>query len=119
VEKMCKVLGVSRSGQDKWRKAKKKEKTGKSRREQLLERIKWHYTDSFKRYGSPKITYFLNLEGWKVSERLVGLIMRENGIRSVTSQKYKVTTTDSNHDNPIAPNILNQNFHTSAPNKVW
>ncbi|CAH1209163.1 IS3 family transposase ISCce4 [Paenibacillus plantiphilus] len=30
-----------------------------------------------------------------------------------------MTTTDSNHTNPIAPNILNQNFATTAPNKVW
>jgi putative transposase len=116
---MCKILGVSRSGQDKWRREKKNKNKGKSRRERLLKRIKWHYNDSNKRYGSPKITHLLKLEGWKVSKRLVGLIMRENDLRSIVSRKYKVVTTDSNHDHPIAPNILNQNFKTTAPNKIW
>jgi transposase InsO family protein len=116
---MCKILGVSRSGQDKWRREKKNKSKGESRKERLLKRITWHYNDSKKRYGSPKITHLLKREGWKVSERLVGLIMRENDLRSIVSRKYKVVTTDSNHDHPIAPNILNQNFKTTAPNKIW
>lgn len=84
-----------------------------------MERIKWYYTDSDEIYGSPKITQQLLKEGWKVSERTVGLIMRELGLRSCTAKKYKVQTTDSNHDLPIAPNLLNQNFSTTAPNQVW
>jgi putative transposase len=116
---MCKVLDVSRSGHDKWRKARQTKSKLTIRREQLLKRIKWHFKDSFQRYGSPKITHLLKQEGWRVSERLVGLIMQENGIRSIVSRKYKVVTTDSNHNNPIAPNVLNQNFSTSAPNKIW
>ncbi|TXK76078.1 IS3 family transposase [Paenibacillus sp. N3.4] len=116
---MCKVLGVSRSGHDKWRKSKKKKGVNKTRREQLLKRIQWHFKDSKERYGSPKITHQLKQEGWTVSERLVGLIMRKNALRSIVSRKYKVITTDSNHDNPIAPNVLNQNFNTTAPNKIW
>jgi putative transposase len=118
---MCSILGVSRSGQDKWRRERKNKRKGKSksRRERLLKQIKWHYNDSKERYGSPKITYLLREEGWKVSERLVGLLMRENGMRSIVSRKYKVVTTDSKHDLPIAPNILNQNFTTTAPNKIW
>lgn len=45
--------------------------------------------------------------------------MHENGLRSCVSKKFRVTTTDSNHDQPIAPNVLNQNFKTTAPNKIW
>ena len=45
--------------------------------------------------------------------------MKELQLRSCVSRKFKVQTTDSNHDFRIAPNILNQNFATSAPNKVW
>ncbi|MCM3750393.1 DDE-type integrase/transposase/recombinase, partial [Paenibacillus pasadenensis] len=54
-----------------------------------------------------------------VSERLVGKIMRENGLRSCVSRTFKVTTTDSKHALPIAPNVLNQDFSTTAPNQVW
>jgi putative transposase len=88
-------------------------------REQLIERIKWHFTDSDGIYGSPKITQLLRKEGWKVAERTVGLIMNELGLRSCTTKKYRVQTTDSKHDLPIAPNLLNQDFSTTAPNKVW
>ncbi|WP_155985632.1 IS3 family transposase [Paenibacillus gorillae] len=61
----------------------------------------------------------LRKEGWKVSERLVSKLMKENGLRSCVSKKFRVNTTDSSHDQPIAPNLLNQNFKTIAPNKVW
>lgn len=40
-------------------------------------------------------------------------------MRACVSKKFKVTTTDSNHNRPIAPNLLNQTFKTTAPNKVW
>lgn len=114
---MCKVLGVSRSGFYKWKMA--EPSTQELRKTELQERILFHYNDSEKRYGSPKITILLCLEGYKVTERTVGKYMRELGLRSCVSKKYKVVTTDSNHDLPIAPNILNQNFATSKPNKVW
>ena len=48
----------------------------------------------------------------------VGRLMRENGIKIIRTQKYKVTT-DSNHKFNIAPNILDQNFSADAPNQKW
>lgn len=116
---MCAVLKVSRSGYYKWTQTQKKENSFQKRRKVLLRRIKWVFHDVKGRYGSPKITEFLRSEGWIVSERLIGKLMRENGLRSCVSKKFRVTTTDSNHNQPIAPNLLNQNFHTNAPNKVW
>jgi putative transposase len=116
---MCKVLVVSRSGYYKWVEEKSKENSYQKRRKALLARIKEIFLDSHKRYGSPKITRQLRKESWTVSERLVGKIMREHGLRSCVSKKFRVTTTDSNHTLPIAPNLLNQNFKTTAPNKVW
>jgi putative transposase len=109
---------VSRSGYFKWRSAPKSH--SKVRKEELTERIRWHFFDTEERYGSPKITEMLIAEGWKVSERTVGLIMREHGLRSCVSKKYKVQTTDSNHDDPIAPNLLDQDFQsTTTPDQVW
>ena len=55
-------------------------------------------------YGSPRIYNELLKEGWVVSERTVSFIMREKGLRSCMSRKFRVTTTDSNHEWPIAPN---------------
>jgi putative transposase len=119
MEKMCKTLCVSRSGYYKWVQEKANENSYQKRRKALLARILWLFLDSQKRYGSPKITKLLQREGWIVSERLVGKLMKENGLRSCVSKKFRVTTTDSNHTQPIAPNVLNQNFTTTAPNKVW
>lgn len=110
-------MGVSRSGYYKWK------STGPSnqelRRLAVMERIVFHYHDSYQCYGAPKITYLLHNEDITVSERTVGLYMQELGIRSCVSHKYKVQTTDSNHDLPIAPNVLNQAFKTEKPNQVW
>jgi transposase InsO family protein len=115
--KMCKVFGVSRSGFFKWRNHKPSQQ--QQRKETVQERIKFHYYDSEKRYGSPKITKLLLKENFNITERTVGKYMKELGLRSCVSKKFKVVTTDSNHANPIALNILNQHFNVSEPNKVW
>jgi len=117
MEKMCTVLGVSRSGYFKWRSA--KPSMQELRKREIMERITYHFYDNSKRYGTPKITLLLHIEGYKVVERTVGLYMQELGLRSCVSKKYKVQTTDSNHDFPIAPNTLNQQFKTDKPNQVW
>lgn len=117
VEKMCKVLGVSRSGFYKWVNSPPSERA--KQREELTQRIQHHYEDSQGLYGSPKITHLLRREGCRVSEKTVGRLMKEHGLRSRTVRKFKVCTTDSNHDMPVAPNLLEQQFHTEAPNRVW
>ncbi len=111
------MLCVSRSGYFKWRAAGPSDR--QQRREKLTERIKWHFHDSDKRYGSPRIHQELKKEGWAVSERTVGIIMREQGLRSCMSRKFRVTTTDSKHDLPITPNELQQDFSTTKPNEKW
>lgn len=119
MEKMCSVLNVSRSGYYKWLQERGKENSYQKRRAALSARISWLFYDNTRRYGSPKITKLLRREGWTVSTRLVSQIMQENGLRACVSKKYRVTTTDSNHNEPVAPNLLNQRFQTTAPNKVW
>ncbi|BBI31889.1 transposase [Cohnella abietis] len=91
----------------------------KKRKAKLAERVKWHFYDSDESYGSPRIHGELVKEKWIVSERTVGLIMREEGLRSCMSRKFKVSTTDSNHDLPIAPNVLQQDFKATKPNEKW
>nr|WP_282943344.1 IS3 family transposase [Paenibacillus sp. RC67] len=117
VEKMCEVLEVSRSGFYKWLKAEPSNQT--KRKAAILERIQYHYDDSEKRYGSPKLTQMLLNEKVQVTERTVSNYMKELGLRSCVSRRFKVPTTDSKHDLPIARNILNQRFKVNQPNKVW
>lgn len=91
----------------------------KLRKAKVLKRIQYYFYDNEERYGSPKITEKLLEEGFTISERTVGIYMKELGLRSCVSRKFKVQTTDSNHDHPIAPNLLNQDFNVSEPGKVW
>lgn len=110
-------MAVSRSGYYKWKKAEPSELELHKRK--IQERILFHFHDSKMRYGAPKIKEMLHREGFTVTERTVGKYMKELDLRSIVSKKFKVVTTDSRHDLPIAPNILNQNFKTDQPNKVW
>ncbi|WP_460327714.1 IS3 family transposase, partial [Paenibacillus sp. YSY-4.3] len=117
LEKMCAVLQVSRSGYYRWKT--KKPSSQKLRKDAVMERIRYHFTDHNKRYGSPKITRLLHQEGHAVTERTVSVYMREMQLRSIVSKKYRVRTTDSNHSHPIEPNHLNQQFKVIKPNTVW
>jgi len=114
---MCDVLKVSRSGFYKWEHSAPSQQ--QKHKERIMERIRYHFEDNHRRYGSPKITKRLHAEGIVITGRTVSLYMREMGLRSCVSRKYKVQTTQSKHDFPIAPNILNQNFTFSQPGKAW
>lgn len=114
---MCRVMQVSRSSFYQWQKAVPSEQ--EQRKAKVLERITYYFHDSDGCYGSPKITRMLWKEGIQISERTVSLYMKELGLRACVSRKFKVQTTDSNHDLPIAPNVLDQKFSTAEPGKVW
>lgn len=90
---MCSILGVSRSGFYKWKDAEPSQQ--ELRKARLMERIRYHYYNSVRLYGAPKITTLLLAEGEKVTERTVGKYMNELGIRSRVSTKFKVQTTVS------------------------
>ena len=113
---MCKVLQVSKSGYYKW--------LGKvpSKRElrinALTIQIKNVYQESKGRYGSPRITKELNIQGIKASKVLVARLMQQQHLKSIVRKKYKVTT-DSSHKYPVVENILNREFITEEENKVW
>jgi transposase InsO family protein len=88
-------------------------------REKLTQRITNVFKDHKQRYGSPRIMDQVRKEGFYVTEKTVGRIMKKLGLRSCMVKKFRVTTTDSKHDLPISPNLLNQKFATAAPNQVW
>jgi transposase InsO family protein len=60
----------------------------------------------------------LKAAGYRIGRKRVARLMRENDIRPRTKRKFKVTT-DSRHDHPIAPNLLDRQFTVEAPNTVW
>ena len=69
-------------------------------------------------YGSPRIHRELRAKGYRVGKKRVERLMRENGIKGRQKRRFR-HTTDSNHAQPIAPNVLQRDFETSAPNEAW
>ena len=60
----------------------------------------------------------LKAAGYRIGRNRVARLMRENDIRAKAKRKFRVTT-DSRHDHPVAPNLLDRQFTVAAPNTVW
>ena len=114
---MCSVLKVSTSGYYAWLDRKPSARSLESDR--LKHKIERIYNDSKGRYGSPRICKELIAEGEQVSRQRVARMMRQEGLRSIINKKYRISTTDSKHNYPIAENLLKRNFTVAAPAKVW
>ena len=70
-------------------------------------------------YGSPRMHRALRRRGVACSRNTVAKYMREEGIRAKRKTKFRIATTDSDHDRTIAPNRVNQQFETKSINQVW
>ena len=116
VEKMCQVLNVSRSGYYRYTVGEISQRSIENLI--LLAAIKAIYKQSYRTYGSPRITDGLHDLGLSCSRPRVARLMRLNGIKAKTKKKYKVTTI-SDHSYPIAPNLLNQDFWTNSAHRIW
>jgi transposase InsO family protein len=116
IEKMCNVLKLSSSGYYKWK------NRPRSKRLLLKEKIKEQITSIYflskQRYGSPRITFELNSLGYRISQITVAKYMKELGLRSKLSKKFKVTT-NSKHNYLVVENVLNRNFIAEKPAQVW
>lgn len=70
-------------------------------------------------YGWPRIWRQLRAEGVHVGKQRVQRLMQQQGLRARGRKRFRVVTTDSRHDLPIAPNRLDRQFRVNAPNQVW
>ena len=113
---LCDVLEVSRSGYYAWT------KRGPSARTQddakLAAEVKAVHERSRGRYGSPRVHRALRRKGVRVGEKRVARLMRESGLRGRRKRPFR-KTTNSNHAEPIAPNVLERDFAPEAPNHSW
>lgn len=113
---MCKVLKVSTSGYYNWLKAKASKLWLYN--QELSELITTIFNDSYESYGAPRIKVVLESLGHYVSKPRVARLMRANNLFARRKRKF-INTTDSKHNYPLAPNILNRNFKTTRVNQVW
>ena len=115
----CKTLDVSRSGY--YASLGRTEPDRERENAALLVRIRAIHDKSDRTYGSPRVTEDLKAEGRVVNEKRVARLMRENEIASESVKKFKITTTDSNHNLPIAERLFETEHSDKvmAPNQVW
>ncbi len=113
VAQACRVLGVSRAGYYQRR------ARGVSAKDvQASVHVKAAFASSGKSYGSRRIRMALAHRGVPMGRFRVRRLMRENALRPVWKRKF-VSTTDSKHDYPVAPNLLNRQFDVAQPNRAW
>jgi transposase InsO family protein len=117
VRLMCSVLRVSRSAYYAWRDG--KTHAGGDSDAKLVVHIKAIHRRHKGRYGSPRITAELRDQGFVVNRKRVARVMREHGIAGVPRRVFRGTTTDSVHDEAVAPNRLERAFGTEAPNQAF
>jgi transposase InsO family protein len=87
--------------------------------QQLTAAIQATFKRSRGTYGAPRIYAELKESGMVCSLNRVARLMRKAGIQARKRRAYKVTTTNSKHDYPVAPNTLNRQFWAAAPNQRW
>ena len=114
---LCDVLGVSPAGYYAWRSRPESRRSAANR--DLVDDIRRVHRDTRGRYGSPRIHVELKAQGRGASRGRIERLMRRHGIRAIMARPRRVRTTDSRHDLPVAPNLLERNFIAFAPNQIW
>jgi len=120
VTRCCLVLKVSRSGYYDWRRRPVSER--RLANEKLAQQIRQVWQESRGTYGLPRIYEKLKGESICAGKNRVQKIMKINNIQGVGKKKFKVMTTDSNHDLPIASRVFKAENHeqqVTRPNQIW
>jgi putative transposase len=113
---LCRALRLSPSGFYAW--CKREPSTRSKKDEQLKVLIAASFDASRKTYGSPRLLEDLRDAGEHVGRNRVIRLMRVQGLRARARKRFK-STTMSNHDQPVAANVLDRKFEADAPNQRW
>ena len=113
---MCQVLGVARERV--LRMARRPESAHAQRDRQLQVLVRASFEASKHRYGSPRIHEDLLEQDARVSRKRVIRLMQEDGLKARARKRFKCTTM-SDHDQPVAANLLDRQFTADAPNRRW
>ncbi len=117
VSEVCELLQVARSGYYGWLEA---GPSGRARANQALgEKIQEVFSASRGTYGSPRVTAALRNRGEPCNHKRVERLMREAGLQGRRGKRRRVKTTQSEHEQPIAPNLLLGQGAPQQPDQVW
>jgi len=113
---LCRCLRVTRSGFYAWL---RRPLSARSQRDLVLRtKLRAFHAASHHRYGRPRLWKDLREDGEAVSEKRVRRLMREEGLQGKVPKRFK-QTTNSDHNDPIAANLLERDFTAAAPNQRW
>ena len=117
VSRLCRALGVSRSGYYAWKASPVSDRAIEDA--VLTETIRAVFVDSKETYGSPRVHAELQLEkGLRISEKRVARLMRQAGLVAVGGGKRRgLTRRDREH--PLAPDLVDRDFAVAAPDQLW
>jgi transposase InsO family protein len=116
VTMLCRCLRVTRSGFYAWQRRPESTHARDDRRLKVLVRVS--FEESQHRYGSPRVHEDLREQHEHVSRKRVVRLMQEDGLVARRRKRFKRTTM-SDHDQPVAANLLDRQFEADAPNQRW
>jgi putative transposase len=117
VERMCRVLGVGRSGYYAWQ---GRTPSVRSQNNQVMTtQIQAAFERSRKSYGSPRLYRDLRKQGLGCGRHRVARLMRQARLQARPKRRWRPTTTQRAPDRVAAPNRLGQDFTAEAPNQKW
>ena len=119
IPRLCATLNASASGYYDWCRRLTAPGPREIQNQALTEEIKAIHTQSRQTYGSPRVMMELRKKGARHGRNRIARIMQQEGLCGRQKGRYRLQTTDSNHDEPIAPNRLAQAPKPTAPNQIW
>lgn len=114
--RLCRVLQVSRTGYLQWRRRPPSDRALANAA--LDARVAAIHAESGRSYGRARLVRELHKQGLRVGHERIRCSLRRQGLKSVYKRPYRVTT-DSNHNEPVAGNVLDRRFDGWAPNAAW
>lgn len=117
IKQLCRVLQVSRSGYYRWRQHRPSQRDRDDAA--LAQQIAQSHQHSRGSYGVPRIVEDLRAQGTKLSKRRCARLMRAQGLRGRKKHCRRPRTTDSRHEEPVAPNLLAKRPEPTGPDQAW
>jgi putative transposase len=119
VRRLCLYLEASPSGFYDWERRQVQPGTRTLENQALAQEIKNLHAQSRETYGSPRLVQALRKKGRRHGRQRIARLMKAEGLCGRQRRRYRVQTTDSHHDQPIAPNRLAEAPKATAPNQLW
>jgi transposase InsO family protein len=119
IRTLCENLEVSPSGYYDWHQRRRTPGPRALEDQRLSQELASIHAQSRQTYGSPRIVAALRTRGRRHGRNRIARLMKDRGLCGRQKGRYRVQTTDSNHDHPIAPNRLAAAPAPTAPNQIW